>query len=50
MKKMPDDLRLNPEARLCPGFDAVSIKKEFPPDRKKMGVTVEDNCAEEHIM
>ena len=44
------DLRLDPEARLCPAFDAVSIKKFAAPDRKEMGVYVLDNCAEEHMM
>ena len=51
MKKVKtEDLRLNPEARICPTFDAVSIKKFPAPDRKEMGVAVVDNCAEEHIM
>jgi hypothetical protein len=49
-KEIPDDLRLNPEERLCPAFDAVSIKKFPAPDREEMGVRVLDNCAEEHIM
>lgn len=44
------DLRLDPEARLCPAFDAVSIKKFAAPDAGEMGVRVLDNCAEEHIM
>lgn len=45
-----EDLRLNPQLRLCPKFDAESIA-EFPvapPD--EMGFRVVDNCAEEHIM
>lgn len=53
MKKGKDeteDLRLNPEARICPTFDSVSVKKFLAPDREKMGVRVVDNCAEEHIM
>jgi hypothetical protein len=45
-----EDLRLNPEARLCPAFDAVSIKKFAAPDHGEMGVRVLDNCAEEHMM
>ena len=49
-KKETVDLRLNPEARLCPAFDAVSIKKFPAPDREEMGVAVVDNCAEEQIM
>ena len=45
-----EDLRLSPELRLCPKFDAVSIA-DFPiAAPNKMGVRVEDNCAEEHIM
>ena len=43
------DLRLNPEDRLCPAFDSVSIKKFAAPDFGEMGVRVLDNCAEEHI-
>ncbi len=55
MKKKPMvtntvDLRLDPEARICPEFDAVSIKKFAAPDAGEMGVRVLDNCAEEHIM
>ena len=44
------DLRLDPEARLCPAFDSVSIKKFAAPDAGEMGMRVLDNCAEEHIM
>lgn len=44
------DLRLDPEQRLCPAFDSVSIKKFAAPDRGEMGVRVLDNCAEEHQM
>ena len=43
-------LRLNPERRLCPKYDAVSIKL-FPMARPgEMGMRVLDDCAEEHIM
>jgi len=45
-----EDLRLNPEKRLCPAFDATSVKLFSAPDRSEMGVRVLDNCAEEHIM
>ncbi|MDR0890020.1 MAG: hypothetical protein LBM28_05170 [Oscillospiraceae bacterium] len=45
-----EDLRVNPEARMCPQFDEVSVKKFRAPDKKNMGVRVVDNCAEEHIM
>lgn len=44
------DLRLDPQERLCPMFDSVSIKKFAAPDRGEMGVRVLDNCAEEHQM
>ena len=41
-------LRLNPEKRLCPQFDALSIA-EFPVARREsMGFRVLDNCCEEH--
>lgn len=49
-REKTEDLRLNPEARLCPAFDSVSIKKFSAPDGDDMGVAVVDNCAEEHIM
>lgn len=45
-----EDLRLDPEKRLCPAFDATSVKRFPAPDREEMGVRVLDNCAEEHIM
>lgn len=45
-----EDLRLNPEKRLCPVFDETSVKLFPAPDRGEMGVRVLDNCAEEHIM
>ena len=44
------DLRLDPEARICPAFDSVSVKKFAAPNFGEMGVRVLDNCAEEHIM
>jgi len=45
-----DALRLDPEKRLCPKYDAVSIKT-FPMARPgEMGMRVLDDCAEEHIM
>ncbi len=42
--------RLEPEERLCPEFDAVSIKKFLAPIPGKMGMRVLDDCAEEHQM
>ena len=50
MKKKCENVRLDPEERLCPAFDCTSIKLFAAPDRKEMGVYVVDNCAEEHIM
>ena len=44
-----EDLRLDPEQRLCPIYDSVSIKKFRVADSGEMGVRVLDNCAEEHI-
>ena len=49
-QRQTEDLRLDPESRLCPMFDAVSIKKFAAPAREDMGVRVLDNCAEEHQM
>ena len=43
-----EDLRLNPQLRLCAKFDETSIAK-FPVAAPK-GMRVLDNCAEEHIM
>lgn len=44
------DLRLDPEKRMCPMFDSVSVKKFAAPDQGEMGMRVLDNCAEEHMM
>ncbi len=50
LRKTVDDLRLNPELRLCAKFDVLSIA-DFPiASHEKMGIRVVDNCAEEHIM
>lgn len=43
-----EDLRLSPQCRLCPLYDACSIR-EFPVAAPEMGVRVVDNCAEENI-
>lgn len=48
-QRQTEDLRLNPEARLCPAFDATSIKLFAAPDLGEMGMRVLDNCAEENI-
>lgn len=45
-----EDLRLEPQKRICPLFDSVSIKKFAAPDYEEMGMRVLDNCAEEHMM
>lgn len=43
-------LRLEPEKRLCPLFDPVTIA-EFPvADTGEMGYRVLDNFCEEHIL
>lgn len=49
-KAESEDLRLNPELRLCPKFDSTSVAKFRVASPEKMGVRVVDNCAEEHIM
>ena len=44
-----ENLRLDPEARLVPRFDSVSIAK-FPVAKPgEMGFRVLDDCTEEHI-
>lgn len=44
-----EDLRLNPQLRLCARFDDTSIA-EFPVAAPgEMGFRVVDNCAEENI-
>lgn len=48
-EKDPDRVRLDPEERLCPAFDATSIKLFRAPERGEMGFRVLDNCAEEHM-
>ena len=42
-------LRIEPEKRLCPAFDPVTVA-EFPvAEPEKMGFRVLDNFCEEHI-
>ena len=48
-QRITEDLRLNPEARLCPLFDCTSIKLFAAPDPREMGFRVLDNCAEENM-
>lgn len=45
-----EDMRLNPELRLCPRFDYTSISRYHVAGRDDMGMRVIDNFAEEHIM
>lgn len=45
-----EDLRINPEKRLCPSYDYLAIAQYRVADRDKMGVRVVDNICEEHIM
>ena len=45
-----DNLRLNPEARIAPEFDAVSIRKTRVPEAERTGFRVLDDCAGEHQM
>ena len=44
-----EDLRLDPEQRLCSKFDAESIAQFPVGDPDQMGFRVLDNCAEENI-
>ena len=46
-QRVTEDLRLDPESRLCPAYNDVSIKKFYLPD-DDMGMRVIDNCAEEN--
>ena len=48
-KKETECIRLNPEERLCPVYDATGIKKFPAPDREEMGMRVLDDFPEEHI-
>lgn len=45
-----DSIRLDPEKRLCPSFDDLSIALFPVADKEEMGVRVVDNFCEEHIM
>ena len=47
-QRICEDLRLDPESRLCPAYNSVSIKKYHLPS-DEMGVRVVDNCAEENM-
>ena len=43
-------LRLEPEKRMCPAFDPVTIAKFPVAAPENMGFRVLDNFCEEHIM
>ena len=45
-----DNLRLDPDLRLCSRFDEYSIAEYPLPEPEEMGMRVIDNCAEEHMM
>ena len=43
-----DNLRLNPDQRLSPQYDDMSIKNTPIASAERMGFRVKDNCAEEN--
>ena len=47
---LTENLRLDPEKRLCPQFDSTGIALFPVAKRGEMGVRVLDNCCEDHIM
>lgn len=49
-KDILDNIRLNPEKRICPSYDYLSIAEYRVADRDKMGFRVIDNAVWEHIM
>lgn len=49
-RKNPPTLRIEPEKRLCPAFDPVSIALFPVASQEEMGMRVLDNFCEEHIM
>lgn len=50
MKKETDQMRIDPEQRICSHFDSTSVAKYPIAKPKNMGMRVLDNCAEEHTM
>ncbi len=44
-----DSLRLDPETRLAPRFDSVSVARFPIAAPQEMGFRVLDDCTEEHI-
>ena len=49
-KPKANDLRLDPQLRMCPKFDQHSIALFPVAQPGAMGFRALDNCAEEHIM
>ncbi len=49
-EKEPKVYRLDPSIRLCPNFDYASMALFPIAEPGQMGMRVQDNCAEEHIM
>lgn len=45
-----ENLRLEPQKRMCNKFDSASIAQYTVAKPGKMGFRVVDNCAEEHMM
>ena len=46
----PENLRLDPSARLCPRFDSAGVARWRVAPRGQMGQRVVDDCAFEHQM
>lgn len=51
MKKKDDiEIRINPENRVCPQFNLQSLAT-FPVSQPgKLGMQIDDDCTEEHMM
>lgn len=49
-RKETDQMRIDPQQRICPKFDHTGIAMFPAPDREEMGLRVLDDCAQEHIM
>ena len=47
--KRTENLRLNPQQRLCSAFDEKSLAEYPVADKDEMGFRVVDNCAQENI-
>lgn len=49
-KDIPENLRIDPQARLCSKFDSQTIAKFPIAQPGEMGMRVLDDFTEEHIM